>query len=182
MREWIGRPLLDIGYVSYNALETRLIDSALQARIDAIEEIINEKTYHMEKLRGLLVNIPDLVKGLTRIQYGKVSIPHPNTSENWFLQAQPTEVATILISLKRVGDEFKSVKDEPFDSALLNNILRVLPSVRESSKTFLDAIHTKAAQENDESGLWTDPDKYPDVQDAKDVCLPDGVCKLMVVH
>lgn len=47
---------------------------ALQARIDAIEEIINEKTYHMEKLRGLLVNIPDLVKGLTRIQYGKVPI------------------------------------------------------------------------------------------------------------
>jgi len=85
------------------------------------------------------------------------------------LQAQPTEVATILISLKRVGDEFKSVKDEPFDSALLNNILKVLPSVRESSKLFLDAIHTKAAQENDESGLWTDPDKYPDVQDAKDV-------------
>jgi len=71
--------------------------------------------------------------------------------------------------LKRVGDEFKSVKDEPFDSALLNNILKVLPSVRESSKTFLDAIHTKAAQENDESGLWTDPDKYPAVQDAKDV-------------
>jgi hypothetical protein len=46
----------------------------------------------------------------------------------------------------------------------------------------LDAIHTKAAQENDESGLWTDPDKYPDVQDAKDVGLPDDVCKLMVVH
>ena len=33
----------------------------------------------------------------------------------------------------------------------------------------MDAIHTKAAQENDESGLWTDPDKYPAVQDAKDV-------------
>jgi hypothetical protein len=74
MREWIGRPLLDIGCVNYNGLEIQLIDSALQARIDAIEEIINEKTYHMEQLRGLLVNIPDLVKGLTRIQYGKVRI------------------------------------------------------------------------------------------------------------
>ena len=69
---------MDIGFVCYNGLETQLIDSALQARIDAIEEIINEKTYHMEKLRGLLVNIPDLVKGLTRIQYGKVHFRHPD--------------------------------------------------------------------------------------------------------
>jgi len=81
MREWIGRPLLDIGYVCYKEREIQLIISALQARIDAIEEIINEKTYHMEKLRGLLVNIPDLVKGLTRIQYGKVKIRHPDVRQ-----------------------------------------------------------------------------------------------------
>ena len=81
MREWIGRPLLDIGYVNISQVVTRLIDSALQARIDAIEEIINEKTYHMEKLRGLLVNIPDLVKGLTRIQYGKVHFRHPDDTK-----------------------------------------------------------------------------------------------------
>ena len=46
--------------------------SALQARVDAIEEIMNSNTYHMEKMRSLLANMPDLVKGLTRIQYGKV--------------------------------------------------------------------------------------------------------------
>jgi len=74
MREWIGRPLLDIGYVHTTELKMRLMYSALQARIDAIEEIISEKTYHIEKLRGLLINIPDLVKGLTRIQYGKVGL------------------------------------------------------------------------------------------------------------
>jgi DNA mismatch repair protein MSH3 len=28
--------------------------------------------YHIAKLRSLLVNMPDLVRGLTRIQYGKV--------------------------------------------------------------------------------------------------------------
>jgi DNA mismatch repair protein MSH3 len=46
--------------------------SALQARVDAIEEIMNNKSYHLEKMRSLLVNMPDLVRGLTRIQYGKV--------------------------------------------------------------------------------------------------------------
>lgn len=46
--------------------------SALQARIDAVDEIMTNATYHMEKLRSLLVNMPDLVRGLTRVQYGKV--------------------------------------------------------------------------------------------------------------
>jgi DNA mismatch repair ATPase MutS len=64
---------LDIGYViSVWIMSIADVARALQARIDAIEEIISEKTYHVEKLRGLLINIPDLVKGLTRIQYGKV--------------------------------------------------------------------------------------------------------------
>jgi DNA mismatch repair protein MSH3 len=30
-------------------------------------------SHHIEKLRSLLVNMPDLVRGLTRVQYGKVS-------------------------------------------------------------------------------------------------------------
>jgi hypothetical protein len=32
-------------------------NSALQSRVDAIEEIIESNTYHMEKLRSLLVNM-----------------------------------------------------------------------------------------------------------------------------
>lgn len=55
-----------------SALPMAVDDSALQTRIDAVEEIINTNSYHMEKLRSLLVNMPDLVKGLTRVQYGKV--------------------------------------------------------------------------------------------------------------
>jgi DNA mismatch repair ATPase MutS len=64
--------------------------SALQARIDAIEEIISEKTYHIEKLRGLLINIPDLVKGLTRIQYGKVRPPAQHVHRSRLIQLGPT--------------------------------------------------------------------------------------------
>jgi DNA mismatch repair ATPase MutS len=71
--------------------------SALQARVDAIDEIMNTNTYYMEKLRSLLVNMPDLVRGLTRIQYGKVSFhnqlcvspahrrpPHPRSPASWY--------------------------------------------------------------------------------------------------
>ncbi|WVQ64881.1 uncharacterized protein L199_003050 [Kwoniella botswanensis] len=139
LREWIGRPLLDI--------------SALRARTDAIEEIMETNTYYMEKLRSLLVNMPDLVKGLTRIQYGK---------------ATPTEMATILIALVRIGSEFKPTQEPIFKSSLLNTILHTLPTIQQTAKTFLESVNVKSARENDQGNLWNDPDKYPDIQDAKD--------------
>jgi DNA mismatch repair protein MSH3 len=129
-------------------------NSALQSRVDAIEEIIESNTYHMEKLRSLLVNMPDLVKGLTRIQYGK---------------ATPTELATVLVGLNRIATEFKPGDDNAFQSPLLNSILRTLPSIRDQAKNFLAAVSIKEARENDEANLWADMDRYPDIQDAKDV-------------
>ncbi|OCF34115.1 DNA mismatch repair protein MSH3 [Kwoniella heveanensis BCC8398] len=145
LREWIGRPLLDV--------------AALRARTDAIEEIMGTNTCHMEKLRSLLVNMPDLVKGLTRVQYGK---------------ATPTELATLLVALTRIGSEFKPEQGNIFRSVLLNNILKTLPSIKDVSKGFLDALNLKAARENDEADLWADPYKYPDIQDAKD-CI--SICE-----
>ncbi|ORX33699.1 muts domain V-domain-containing protein [Kockovaella imperatae] len=145
MREWLGRPLLDV--------------SALQARVDAIEEIMGNKTYYMEKLRSLLVNMPDLIKGLTRIQYGK---------------ATPNELATILVGLHRIASEYKATVKGIFKSKLLNNILEMLPTIKDTTKRFLDAIDIKAARNDDKSGLWADPDRYPDIQDAKD-CI--SICE-----
>ncbi|RXK40429.1 DNA mismatch repair protein MSH3 [Tremella mesenterica] len=145
MREWIGRPLLDV--------------RALRARLDAIEEIMTNTLYHMEKLRSLLVNMPDLVRGLTRAQYGK---------------ATPSELATILTGLNRTGSEFKPNEGDIFSSSLLNNIVKTLPTIRDKAREFLGAMNTKAAFENDEANLWVDPDRYPDLQDAKD-CI--SVCE-----
>ncbi|BEJ16126.1 hypothetical protein CspHIS471_0507310 [Cutaneotrichosporon sp. HIS471] len=139
MREWIGRPLLDV--------------HALRTRIDAVEEVMTNNTYHMEKLRSLLVNMPDLVRGLTRVQYGKVT---------------PSELATILTSLQRIASEFRSNEGKVFKSELLNSILASLPTILEPTKEFLAAIDMKAAKANNEGDLWVDVDKYPDVQEAKD--------------
>lgn len=115
---------------------------------------MTNNTYHMEKLRSLLVNLPDLVRGLTRVQYGK---------------ATPSELATILTGLLRVASEFKANEGKVFKSELLNSILATLPTIADALKEFLAAIDMKAAKANNEADLWTDPDKYPDIQDAKDV-------------
>lgn len=75
----------------------------------------------------------------------------------------------MLVSLNRIGTEFRPDVGEPFSAALLNTIIQTLPTIRETVQDFLQAISIKAAKENDEANLWTDRDKFPDIQDAKDV-------------
>ncbi|OXG15057.1 DNA mismatch repair protein MSH3 [Cryptococcus neoformans Ze90-1] len=146
LREWVGRPLLDV--------------VALKARADAIEEIMENNSYHMEKLRSLLINMPDLVRGLTRVQYGK---------------ATPNELATLLITLVRLASEFKPNMGNVFRSHLLNNIPNTLPTILDTSQRFLNALNLKQARENDVANLWADPDRFPDIQDVKD-CI--SVCEM----
>ncbi|KIR32664.1 DNA mismatch repair protein MSH3 [Cryptococcus deuterogattii MMRL2647] len=146
LREWVGRPLLDV--------------TALKARADAIEEIMENNSYHMEKLRSLLLNMPDLVRGLTRVQYGK---------------ATPNELATLLIALVRLASEFKPNTGNVFRSCLLNNIPNTLPTVLNTSQRFLNALNLKQARENDEANLWADPERFPEIQDVKD-CI--SVCEM----
>jgi DNA mismatch repair protein MSH3 len=44
----------------------------LQERIGAVEELISTPLQHLHTLRPVLRGLPDLAKGLCRIQYGKV--------------------------------------------------------------------------------------------------------------
>ena len=60
LKTWIGRPLVDRG--------------VLQERLDAVEEIFTSQSHTLDRLRTLIRKLPDLVKGLCRIQYGKVDI------------------------------------------------------------------------------------------------------------
>ena len=46
----------------------------LQERVDAVEDILSVQSAKLVMLRNLLKGLPDLAKGLCRIQYGKVSI------------------------------------------------------------------------------------------------------------
>ena len=84
-------------------------------------------------------------------------------------QADPAELATILIGLARVGSEFKADEGNVFRSSLLNNILKTLPYIAEDAKAFLADYNVKAGRDGDLGGLWNDVDKFPELQDAKDV-------------
>lgn len=63
------------------------------------------------------------------------------------------------------------MSEDVFGSTLLNSVIRTLPTIRETAQGFLEHINLKCAKDDNEADLWNDPDKYPDVQDAKDVCF-----------
>lgn len=71
--------------------------------------------------------------------------------------------------MKRVGGEFPQDASDVFRSVLLNTILKTLPPIHQPAKSFLDAINIKAAKDEDLANLWNDVERFPEVQDAKDV-------------
>ncbi|CAD6950854.1 unnamed protein product [Tilletia caries] len=145
LRRWIARPLTDL--------------AALQARVDAVEELGRPEASIGAKLASMLHGAPDLERGLAKLNYGTLN---------------PTELATFLLALNRITHEFAGVED-PLDvatrSALVNESVAVLPRARSLVERAMGAISVAEARKGNKKDLFTDPDLYPDVQDAKDNIL-----------
>jgi DNA mismatch repair protein MSH3 len=76
LKSWVGKPLVDKKYSlliwSFRPGSNFFAFSVLQDRVDAVEEIISSSSEKLVTLRQVLRKLPDLAKGLCRIQYGKV--------------------------------------------------------------------------------------------------------------
>ncbi|CAE7205240.1 unnamed protein product [Rhizoctonia solani] len=141
LRSWIGRPLVD--------------RKILQERVDAVEEILETKELKVERLQLLLKGLPDLVKGLCRIQYKK---------------ATPSELVTMLTAWQRIAsalDPISTPQEAGFESDLLNDIAHSLPTLREPLAAIMSHIDLAQARDNNKAELWVDPEKYPGIDEAK---------------
>ncbi|CAE6486102.1 unnamed protein product [Rhizoctonia solani] len=141
LRSWIGRPLVD--------------KKILQERVDAVEEIMETKELKIERLQLLLKGLPDLVKGLCRIQYKK---------------ATPSELATMLTAWQRIATAFDPIptpQDAGFESDLLNDVAYSLPTLREPLAAIMSQIDIPQARDNNKAELWVDSEKYPEIDEAK---------------
>ncbi|KAG8715116.1 Mismatch repair protein msh3 [Ceratobasidium sp. 394] len=141
LRSWVGRPLVD--------------KEILQQRVDAVEEIINTKGLKIERMQLLLKGLPDLVKGLCRIQYRK---------------ATPPELATMLAAWNRIAaalDPIDTPSDAGFQSDILNDIAYSLPTLRAPLALIASQIYIDKAREDDKTELWVDSEKYPKIDEAK---------------
>ena len=61
-----------MNFFEANNLTSFIYGSLLQDRVDAVEEIVSSSSEKLLALGQVLKKLPDLAKGLCRIQYGKV--------------------------------------------------------------------------------------------------------------
>ncbi|KAJ7273569.1 muts domain V-domain-containing protein [Mycena haematopus] len=139
LRAWVGKPLVSRG--------------ELELRIEAIEEIIESSSEKLVSLRQVLKGLPDLSKGLCRIQYK---------------QCTPKELALLLSAFHKIGNAFADIHtptDVDLKSTLLNNIILSLPPLKQAMQDLLGAINVERAKQGNMSLMWRDPSKYPLVED-----------------
>lgn len=141
LRDWVGRPLID--------------KRVLQDRVDAVEELKGSTSEKWVTLRQVLRRLPDLARGLCRIQYG---------------QCTPQELAVLLTAFSKIAqafDETKTAEDVGFNSRLLNDIIFSLPKLRQPIKNLLDTVNISMAAEGKKEAMWVDPERHPNIANAE---------------
>ncbi|KAF7295053.1 DNA mismatch repair protein [Mycena indigotica] len=138
LKSWIGAPLVD--------------KTALQERIDAVEEVKlgPSQLFH---LRQILKTLPDLARGLCRIQYR---------------QCTPSELVRLLQSFHKVGTAFQSVPSASqvgFKSMLLNRIIFALPPLEQPTRQLLNELDIAEARMDHKDRMWADANKFPQLEE-----------------
>lgn len=134
LRQWLRRPLLDAAQIA--------------RRVDAVDVLRERRLAVLHQAVAMLTRLPDLARGLARVAYGLV---------------EPTELATVLLSLHRITREF-SFRDagEVHSGAVqLDATLAALSTARECVATHLAAIRVSDARKNAKTELFTDAARYP---------------------
>eukprot|EP01119_Soliformovum_irregulare_P002658 TRINITY_DN1290_c0_g2_i1.p1 TRINITY_DN1290_c0_g2~~TRINITY_DN1290_c0_g2_i1.p1 ORF type:complete len:972 (-),score=331.02 TRINITY_DN1290_c0_g2_i1:43-2811(-) len=136
MRKWISQPLIE--------------PSAIEQRLDAVEEISTNCPSSLQNMMDLLKELPDLERGLCRIHYKKCGI---------------AEFHVVLTSFKKIFNEisknkksFKNIK-----SKFLRNLAEEIPDMTEIIDGFMSRISPQAAMENKKNELFILPDDFPEV-------------------
>ncbi|KAH9857640.1 muts domain V-domain-containing protein [Lenzites betulinus] len=158
LRSWVGKPLVD--------------PRALCERTDAVEEILGNRSPRLTQLRELLRRLPDLARGLCRIQYGKCT---------------PSELIVLLKAFRRVSTTFtpphpaqsqQATPSAGLKATLLVGIVEALPRLRDPVKEVCDAVDFAAAEQGKEDTMWADVDRYPEL-DSLTACIQVAESELM---
>lgn len=146
LRQWLRRPLLRPAQIA--------------ERAEAVDILRQRRLAILHQAAAMLVRLPDLARGLARIAYGLV---------------EPTELATVLLSLHRVTREFpfRAASEVHSGSELLDEALASLAAAREAVAQHLDAIKIAEARKNAKTELYADVARYPAIQSWKDQIADD---------
>jgi DNA mismatch repair protein MSH3 len=110
---------------------------------------------------AVLQKLPDLARGLARIQYGRCNL---------------RELHTFLKAFNKVATSFPtftspSPSEVGFRSPLLNRIIWALPKLRVSVQALVSQINMTQLELEKKAEIWTNPDRWPNIEDTAEVKL-----------
>jgi DNA mismatch repair protein MSH3 len=103
---------------------------------------------------ALLKGLPDLSRGLARIQYGR---------------ATPAELASFLRSFNRVATAFQPFNlpiHVGFRSTSLNMIVWTLPRLKAQVQTLINAVKLSELDAGRKAEMWVDEERWPQIEQA----------------
>lgn len=162
LREWIGRPLVNL--------------EMLEQRLDAVTELRDSTSVTIERLKKILHgSMPDLSRGMSRIQYGRVSLflrgwvgrcGFDKTHDRTPFQATPSEAALVLLTFHRLANDLPAVRP---NNALLAHIKDSFDAIKGPVDCFRQMVDIQKARKDVPEDMFKDPTQYPDIGKARAV-------------
>jgi DNA mismatch repair protein MSH3 len=156
----------------------------INRRLDAVQEIRDySESRAISALLELLSNLPDLEKGLCRIQYGSVRSFTSLTIRTLIPdQCKPSELCDITEAFHCVANKFPEYhrpSDVGCDASILNSIIFVLPKLRPIMTELMGQLNHGAARAGKKENMWTEASKYCDLvngrRDVRGFSLPHPI-------
>ena len=140
----------------------------INKRLDAVQEIHDySESRAISALLELLSDLPDLEKGLCRIQYGSVrSFISLATRILIPDQCKPSELCDIIEAFHCIANKFPEYhrpSDVGCDASILNSTIFVLPKLRPIVTELMSQMNHGAARAGKKERMWTETSKYCDL-------------------
>ncbi|XP_038661311.1 DNA mismatch repair protein Msh3 isoform X1 [Scyliorhinus canicula] len=141
LKKWVAQPLTKA--------------SEVNARLDAVTEILTSESIVLAKTKNLLPKLPDLERGICSIYHKKCS--------TWeFYQLVRT-----LTNLEVGFQALLPAAEDQLTSSLLRSVLLELPQLLDPVHHYLKILDESAAKTGDKTQLFTDLNEFPVIQQLK---------------
>ncbi|CAM4538536.1 unnamed protein product [Leuciscus chuanchicus] len=142
LRKWVSQPLKSV------------ID--IQARQEAVAEMLCSESSVLPSLQSLLTRLPDLERGLCSIYHKKCS-----TQEFYLITSTLSRLSTELQAL------MPAIQSQ-LSSALLKHLLLDTPQLLSPAHNFLKVLDEKAAKMGNKTEMFVDLTEFPVIQKRKE--------------
>ncbi|XP_075127498.1 DNA mismatch repair protein Msh3 [Leptodactylus fuscus] len=141
LRQWVTQPFID--------------PSEINARLDAVSEILSSDSSVLSQIRGHLCKLPDLDRGISSIYHKKCS------PQEFFL------IVSTLCNLESHLQVLIPAISSQIKSALLKKIFTEVPQILSPVQKFLQVLNEEAAKAGNKTDLFKDLTDFPKIKERK---------------